>query len=374
MLLLGHMRLTFWISLATVMYAYVGYALLLRVLVLFRSRPVHSAPIQPTVSIIIAAHNEERHLPDKLSNLYALDYPKERLQIVIASDGSTDRTNAILAQHSQHITTVSLAAPAGKAGALNAAVAAANGKILVCMDVRQSVAADAITQLVSCFADPSIGAVSGELHLEGENGEPSQDGLGIYWKIEKLVRKLESTTGSVVGVTGALFAMRRELYVPLPPGTLLDDVLTPLQIARFGKRVLFLETAVARDRIFTQRGKEFTRKVRTLTGNYQLLQLAPWLLTPQNPLLFRLISHKLLRLAVPLLLLLMLFTSACINSPFYNTVTVLQLLLYALALLGTVRPASRRLRVISIAHTFVMLNVAAAVAFYNLLAGRARWA
>ena len=368
------MRFLFWSSLALVAYAYVGYAVLLGVLARFRSRPVHTAPIQPFVSVLLAVHNEATNLPRKLASLYGLAYPPEQMEIVVASDGSTDHTNRILREHADRVHSVLLPTPTGKASALNHAVAASRGEILVFMDARQSVDPQAVAQLVSCFADPSVGAVSGELHLEADDGSPSPDALGIYWKIEKAVRKLESATGSVVGVTGALFAMRRELFVPLPPGTLLDDVLTPMYVARAGRRVLFLEHAIARDRIFVQPGKEFARKVRTLTGNYQLLQLAPWLLTTRNPLLFRLLSHKLLRLAVPLLLLLMLVSSALIASPAYRVLLLLQLTLYAMALVGALRPATRQCRVISIAYTFAMLNAAAAMAFYNLLAGRARWA
>ncbi len=368
------MRLLFWFSLAVIGYAYVGYLLLLMLLARRKTLPVLAGPVRPRVSILIAAHNEEGNLPRKLENLYRLRYPAELLQIVVVSDGSTDRTATILAEHSTRVTGVLLTSPQGKAAALNAAVAAAQGDLLVFMDVRQSVDADAVSELVACFADPAVGAVSGELHLETPEGRPSPDALGIYWKLEKLVRKLESATGSVVGVTGALFAMRRALFVPLPAGTLLDDVLTPMQVARQGKRVLFLESAAARDRIFTQKGKEFSRKVRTLTGNYQLLQLAPWLLSPQNPLLFRFISHKLLRLVVPFFLLLLLISSALSPGVLFRVALVLQLLLYLGALMGALLPTSRRWRFISVAYTFTMLNVAAAMAFYNFIAGRARWA
>lgn len=368
------MRVVFWLSLAVVTYAYVGYAVLLALLARIRTQPVQTGAIQPVVSIILAVHNEQANLIRKLDNLSALNYPSPRLEIVVASDGSTDRTNALLAQRAPPITPVYLPVSGGKALALNAAVAVAHGEILVFMDARQTVDPDAIARLAACFADPSVGAVSGELHLETEDGRPSPEALGIYWRIEKLVRKLESATGSVVGATGALFAMRRELYSPLPAGTLLDDVLTPMNVVRAGKRVLFLDTAIARDRIFSERGKEFSRKVRTLTGNYQLLQLAPWLLSPRNPLLFRLVSHKLLRLVVPFLLLFMILGSAFAAGPLYRTAFVLQLLLYATALVGALSPGARRWRAVSIAYTFVLLNVAAAVAFYNLLAGRTRWA
>lgn len=365
----------FWISLALVAYAYVGYALFLMLLARARRLPVQCAPIRPTVSVVIAAHNEEANVERKLSYLYAMEYPPELLEIVFVSDGSTDSTNRILRAHAERIKVMELASPGGKAQALNHGVAAATGEILLFMDTRQSVDPDAVSALVPFFADPSVGAVSGELHLETPDGRPSPDALGIYWKIEKLVRKLESATGSVVGATGAIFALRRELYDPLPAGTLLDDVLTPMNAARKGKRVLFCEAAVARDRIFTAASKEFGRKVRTLTGNYQLLQLAPWLLSPgQNPLLFRLISHKLLRLLVPALLVCMLLASAAAPSRFLHALFGLQLLLYLIALLGALRPETRHFRLVSIAYTFVMLNVAAAMAFYNFVRGRARWA
>ena len=229
---------------------------------------------------------------------------------------------------------------------------------------------NAVSELVACFADPDVGAVSGELLLETAPGLPSANALGIYWKIEKAVRKLESASGSVVGVTGAIYAIRRELYTEIPRGTILDDVFVPMNVARMGKRVVFQASAIARDRLFSEKGKEFSRKVRTLTGNYQLLRLAPWLLSPANPLLFRFISHKLLRLAVPLLLILMLVASAIARGPVYRAVFGLQILFYVLAAFGTLSPSTKKFKPIAIANTFVMLNAAAALAFYNFVAGR----
>jgi hypothetical protein len=145
-----------------------------------------------------------------------------------------------------------------------------------------------------------------------------------------------------------------------------------MHVSRMGKRVVFQPSAIARDRIFSEKGKEFSRKVRTLTGNYQLLRLAPWLLSPANPLLFRFISHKLLRLLVPLLLILMLAASAVSGGPFYRTVFWLQILFYVLAAFGTLSPPTKKFKPVAIANTFVMLNAAAALAFYNFVAGRNR--
>ena len=366
------MRLLFWLCLVIIGYAYAGYPLLLRAF--GRRRPVRCAPITPSVSIVIAARNEELTLPAKLTSLQGLDYPRNLLQIIVVSDGSTDGTADLLSAARENILPVILESPAGKAGALNRGVGCANGEILVFLDARQTVDLNAIRELVSCFADPEVGAVSGELMLEDAHNVPAADGLGIYWKIEKMTRRLESETGSVIGVTGAIYAMRRELYRPVPPGTLLDDVLIPMQVARAGRRVIFHAGAIARDRVFAQGAREFGRKVRTLTGNYQLLRLAPWLLSPANPLLFRLISHKLLRLAVPLLLVLLLIASTGTPGLFFRAALIAQLVFYAMALVGFVAPSARRQRAVSIPYTFTMLNIAAAMAFYNFLGGRTRWA
>jgi cellulose synthase/poly-beta-1,6-N-acetylglucosamine synthase-like glycosyltransferase len=366
------MRLLFWLCFAITAYAYFGYAIWLRLYVGLHRRPVLKSPITPSVSIIIAARNEEARLPAKLESLRLLDYPPERLQIVIASDGSTDGTADILREQIPYILPVILDESNGKASALNEAVRRATGEILVFLDARQAVEPNSVSELASCFADPAVGAASGELLLETAAGEPTGDALGIYWKIEKAIRKLESASGSVVGVTGAIYAIRRELYTEIPAGTLLDDVFIPMNVARLGKRVVFQPSAIARDRLFSEKGKEFSRKVRTLTGNYQLLRLAPWLLSAANPLLFRFISHKLLRLLVPLFMVVMLAASAVAGGPFYRAIFWLQIVFYLLAALGMLNPSLRRFKPAAIAGTFVMLNAAAALAFYNFIAGRNR--
>jgi biofilm PGA synthesis N-glycosyltransferase PgaC len=364
------MKLLFWLCLALTIYAYVGYPIWLWLFVRVRNQPILRRHMVPAVSIVMAARNEEANLPAKLEALRGVDYPSDQLQIVIASDGSTDRTASILREHGSRIMPVILDESRGKACALNEAVKFATGEILVFLDARQSVERDAVSELISCFADSSVGAVSGELLLETASNAPSPDALGVYWKIEKTVRKLESASGSVVGVTGAIYAIRRELYTEMPAGTILDDVFIPMHVARTGKRVVFQPSAIARDKLFSEKGKEFSRKVRTLTGNYQLLRLAPWLLSPANPLLFRFISHKLLRLLVPLLLLLMLVASAVSHGSFYRAVFWLQVLFYVSAALGGLIPAAKKFKPVGIASTFVMLNAAAALAFYNFAVGR----
>jgi len=362
----------FWFSFSVTVYAYFGYAGFLWILNRLRPEPVAPGQFEPSVSIIIAARNEEQSLPGKLENLYALQYPEDRLQIVIVSDGSTDDTNKILFAHKTFVTPVLIGSGSGKAYALNEGVKHATGDVLVFFDSRQTVAPQSIKNLLRSFADPTIGAVSGELILQSMNGTEGSDGLGIYWKLEKFVRRMESATGSVVGVTGAIYAIRRDLYTPMPPGTILDDVFIPMNVVLKGKRVIFDPSAVAKDRIFSERGKEFSRKVRTLTGNYQLLRFAPWLLTPRNPLLFRFICHKLLRLVVPLLLFAMLITSAFAQGSLYREVFWAQISMYALAILGWILPVTKKSRLVSIPNTFLILNIAAVLAFCNFVVGRQR--
>ena len=364
------MRDVFWLSTALIAFTYVGYPMLLWVIARRRSRPVLKAAYQPAISIVMAARNEGRRLPQKLENLRRLDYPAHLVQVIVVSDGSQDDTEEVLRQRGADLTAIILPKSVGKAVALNAAVATATGELLVFLDVRQTVDPDALQELTANFADAGVGAVSGELLLKDSTSSGTGDAVGLYWKIEKVVRRLESESGSVVGVTGALYAIRRSLFTELPPKLILDDVLVPMRIAKMGWRVLFEPKAIARDTIFVERGKEFNRKVRTLTGNYQLLQIAPWLLTPRNPLLLRFLCHKMLRLVVPLLLLVSLVSSLLAAGLLFKVLFWLQVAIYLAAVVGHKIPTSKRFRVVAVATTFVTLNAAAAVALYNFLSGK----
>jgi poly-beta-1,6-N-acetyl-D-glucosamine synthase len=202
---------------------------------------------------------------------------------------------------------------------------------------------------------------------DGETGR----GLGLYWRVEKKIRELEAASGSVVGATGALYAARRELLVPVPQDTILDDVFLPMNVARKGARVVFDARARAWDSPNLGDRREFARKVRTLSGNYQLLRLAPWLLKSEDPLRFEFVSHKLMRLLVPFALAGMLISSALMDDIAYRIATVGQLAFYAL---GGIALARLRLgpleRVADAACTFVVLNAAALVAFMNFVTGK----
>jgi len=368
------MKWVFWMSATFIAYTYLGYPLWLWIRSRWCRKPVRSGPYIPFLSIIMIVRNEEKVLPRKLRNLLDLNYPDESLEIVMVSDGSTDSTNQILSEHTANprIRVILNPQQQGKAAGLNAAMSSVRGEIVVFTDARQQIEPDAIRVLVENFADPEIGCASGELMLgDPETGEAEQ-GMGMYWRIEKAVRELESAVGSVVGATGAIYGVRRKLLVNVPDEAILDDVYIPMHVVRRGARVIFDPRARAWDSPDQGTAQEFTRKVRTLSGNYQLLQLAPWLLTSANPLRFQFVSHKVLRLVVPFALLATLLASFLTPGVFYRGAVILQLAFYTLSFLGLAHFLRRGplARVADAARTFVLLNTAAAVAFANFAAGR----
>lgn len=362
----------FWGAAFLIFYAYLGYAGWLWLRARLRPWPVIRGENEPYLSIVMVVRNEELWLEEKLQNLLRLDYPPERCQIVVASDGSSDRTETILRHYASdsRVQIMMNQLSRGKAAGLNDAIDLASGEVVLFTDVRQKLEPGAVRELMKNFVDPAIGCVSGALMLgDAEAGEASK-GLSLYWRIEKTIRELESASGSVVGATGAIYAVRRELLTEVPEGTILDDVYIPMQVVRQGKRVVFEPQARAWDTPNLGADREFARKVRTLSGNYQLLQLAPWLLTAANPVRFEFVSHKLLRLVVPFALAVLLISSMLLSGTVYRIALWLQVLFYGLSAVGRLRPRGSLARISDAALTFVLLNGAAAVAFVNFLTGR----
>jgi poly-beta-1,6-N-acetyl-D-glucosamine synthase len=362
----------FWIAAGVIGYAYAGYVLWLWIRAFWRPWPVQRGACEPFVSVVMVVRNEEAVLREKLRNLLDLQYPPERCQIVVVSDGSTDGTETILREAAQNPRVHGLfnQLARGKACGLNDAMGLAQGEIVIFTDARQKIEPGAVRLLLENFADPQVGAVSGELMLGNREGGEEGRGMGLYWRIEKRVRVLEAASGSVVGATGAIYAVRREFVSEVPAETILDDVFIPMNVVRKGLRVGFDPRARAWDTPDLGREREFRRKVRTLTGNYQLLQLAPWLLRGENPLRFEFISHKLTRLVVPFALVAALVASGLLPGPLYRTAFWLQVGFYALSLLGWTRWRLGWVsRLADGAHTFVVLNAAALVAFGNWLTG-----
>lgn len=336
------MELLFWISAVVIAYVYAGYPLLLAGWARLAPRPARRAEFPagawPPISIIVAARNEAAQLPARIQNLLTIEYDGPR-EIIVVSDGSTDGTAEALAAFGDRIRLVEIPA-GGKPRALNAGVSAATADLLVFADARQHFDRGALPALVSNFADPAVGGVTGELVLDCETG-PSEstigDGVGAYWKYEKWLRRHEALVHSVLGATGAIYALRRSCWRPLPEDTLLDDVLAPMRAVLDGHRIVFDEAARAYDRTAPDASAEVRRKRRTLAGNYQILAHEPRLLLPiANPVWLQYVSHKVGRLVVPWALLALFGSSAVLASAawIYAAAFAAQGLFYGLALVG----------------------------------------
>lgn len=357
-------------------YTYVGYPALIGAL--SKLRPMRTArdeAFTPSVSVLMSAYNAADYLDRKLDSILALDYPEDKLEILVYSDGSTDETEAILERRSSQeprIRFVRGASRRGKPTALNALRALAHGEVIFMTDVRQTFNRGALRSLVRHLADASVGCVSGNLVIEGDAGS------GVYWKYEKWIREREANFRSVPGVTGAIYVLRAADLEDIPEDTILDDVLIPMRLRVKGKKVLFEPEAHAYDTAADD-DREFSRKVRTLAGNFQLFSRMPSLLTPlTNPSWLETMSHKGLRLAGPWLLSALAASSIryAIRPPKHASKTSIafaralaagQIVFYGAAALG---PRAGKLP--GVARTFVVMNAAAAVGFMRFLRGNQR--
>lgn len=366
----------FWAAVCLLIYIYAGYPLILYIWAKLNPRSyLRNKEYEPSVSILVVAHNEAANVSERLDNLLALDYPRHRLEIILASDGSTDDTVTLARRYvPQGVSVFEFGIHRGKPAVLNELVPLAKGNIIVLADMRQRFEPTALRALVAPFVDIRIGAVTGELILTGDkNGSAAGEGVGFYWKYEKFIRRQETMIDSTVGVTGAIYAMRRSLFSPIASDTLIDDVLIPMNIVRQGYRVVYEPTARAHDRKAVSTDKEFARKVRTIAGNYQLLLRHAWLLNPfLNRLWWQTISHKYCRLLSPPCLVLALAANyRLLHLPEYQLLFVLQVIFYVAAYFGYVNEAlAKTTPFISVPYTFCLLNWATVVALFRFISGR----
>ena len=345
-------------ALALVLYSYAGYPLICFLRARLLPMSLARRSVKPQVTVIIAAYRETETIARKLDDLRAQTYPQNLTEVVVACDGAEDDTAARARQAAaawgDRCKVLELAR-AGKPAALNQAVAVAQGEILIFTDARQPLSKNAIKALVKGLADETVGAVSGQLVLEGDAP------VGAYWRYEAAIRRWEGQSGSTIGVSGALYALRKSLFSPLPAETVLDDLLVPMRVRLSGRRVAFEPAAQAFDRA-EKSDREFFRKVRTLAGNFQLLLLAPELFFPwRNPSWFDFCSHKLSRLFVPYALVGLFLSSLALPHPLGPLLFFCQVIAYAVALLRlcNLLPAWR---IFGLAETLVVLNAAAVVA------------
>ena len=356
------------------LYTLAGYPLLLGLLARWRPRPVRKAPWRTSVSIILPVYNGERWIGAKLESILKLEYPAELVEILVVSDGSTDATESIVRQFAGRRKIRLLAVPRrGKASALNTALEQAGGEILFFTDVRQQLSPPSLANLVDCFADPTVGAASGELVIRDGAGIEEAN-VEIYWKYEAWIRRQMSSVDSVLGATGCIYAMRRDLAAPLPEDTLLDDIHLPLGAFFRGYRVILDGSARAFD-YPTSLATEFRRKVRTLAGAYQLMRRYPALLGPGNRMWIHFVSHRLARLLMPYALIAMAVSSFGLPAPWNRYAVAAQAIFYGVAWADSHLSGQGVLkRLTSPARTFTVLMAASLCAAVILFVpGRDLW-
>ena len=369
----------FWVSLTGVFYTFIGYIILMALLAKCFPRPTVKGAVKeaPKVSVVLVAYNEGERIRARLENLLASEYPGDKLEIVVVTDGSSDGTPSIVKEFAdRNVRLLAQSDRGGKAACLNVGVPAASGDIVVLCDARQRFAVETIPNLVANFADERVGAVSGELFIESSSSSVG-GGVDIYWKLEKIVREAEARFSSVIGATGAVYAIKRELFQPIPPDTLLDDVLIPMQIATQGHRVGFDPSAPAFDPQTTDPVQEKRRKRRTLAGNFQLLFRYPgWMMPWRTGLWWQLISHKYSRVCAPALMLVMFVSNALLcPKPLYEWIFYAHCGFYLLAAMGALLKGIKT-KLLSIPSGFVFLNLMSVLGLWDYLRGtyrQGRW-
>lgn len=338
----------FWGAVAVIAWVYAGYPIVLGIAATLRHRPVRKGPVEPTVSVIVCAYNEARHIRRKLDEVLALDYPAERLEVIVASDGSTDATDEIVREYGPRVKLLAIGHRGGKTAAQNAAVAIATGEILVFSDVTTIYPRGNLRAMVANFADPSVGCVSGDLLYRRDpgNGSPEAEGRAVFWGYERQLRLWESRVHSMIGAAGCAYAMRRHLYLPLDPAVI-SDFVGPGKVTERGFRTVLETGAPAYEPTESRSlGEELHRRARIITRGLRGAFHMPALLNPlRHPwLAMQLWSHRVLRWLVPVFLLALLASSVplAVSGGAYAAALALQLAIYGA---GGVAWGLERLRV-----------------------------
>lgn len=355
-------------------YIYFGYPALIWVLARVRPRPVARAEVTPTMSVVVAVHNEEEVIEEKIRNSLAVDYPADRLEILIVSDGSTDRTDTLTRRMSGPRVRLIRMPRGGKAEALNAGAAAATGDILVLTDANVALAPNALRVLARSFADPEVGGVSGKKKYVIRTGsDTTEQGENLYWRWDQWQKKLESTIGSMFAADGTLYAVRRELYVPIADPAQADDIAISARVVLQGYRLIFDPTAEAYEEAPTEGRDEFRRKVRVTNHSVRALLNLGSALWSSGFYSVELLSHKLIRHLIPFFLVLLLLSNAWLAREWtlFRVALALQLVFYILAIAGALLRHRRggALKVFSVPYYFCLVNAAALLGVLSILRG-----
>ncbi|HEX8845396.1 MAG TPA: glycosyltransferase family 2 protein [Pyrinomonadaceae bacterium] len=374
-------EIVFWLSAAALLYTYIGYPLLLMLMARLRPRAVRArADWTPSVTFIITAYNEERDLAAKLENTLALDYPKESLEIIVASDCSTDRTDEIVRSFARRgVRLHRQRERLGKTAAQNAAVELANGEIILFSDATTLYQPDVLRVLMPCFADPTVGCATGRVVYTDQSATSVGHGTRSYWSYEFLLRKNESTVCSLIGVCGCMYAVRRSAYVPLYHEACSDFIIATKMVEQ-NLRAVYEPAAVCMEETNEHAGKELKTRVRIITQTFADLWRNRAMMNPFRSGFYavQLLSHKVMRYLVPLFLILILAASATLaaHSIYFAIILAGQLCVYGVATLAwMLERIGVHSRLLALPQYFVLGNLASLIAFYKFLSGEryARW-
>ena len=371
----------FWFLLLSILYCYFGYPLLLYSTSRILHQHIRKSSFEPTVSIVLSAWNEEDVIQKKIENLLSLDYPREKIEILIGSDGSTDQTNALVKQFTDsRVHLIENTHRRGKMVTINSLVEKAKNNFVLFTDARQKFEPNAIKVLMSNFADSNIGCVSGELIFSKKGGATAQ-GINLYWNYEKFIRRGESAIHSMLGATGAIYAIRKELFTKIPETVVLDDMFVPFKIIQKGYRAVFDSDAKAYDEAADSPREEYRRKARTLFGNYQIFWAFRDMFNPfKSPIAVQLFSHKFLRVLIPFFMIAIFFINGAIllnrgvlqyAPAFYVGTFVIQIIFYSMAIIGCLARHQKYgiLKLVSkicyIPYVFCLLNFSALIGFFR---------
>lgn len=375
------MTVIFWVSLLIIAYTYIGYPVLVYLLSLVFRRRVKKSDIYPKVSILISAYNEEKFIEAKIKSILELDYPQDKIEVLIGSDGSNDKTDSIVMKYitshqvtespshqksSENIKLFRLQLREGKPSVLNSLAEQVKNEILVFTDARQRLEKSSLKELVANFSDDKVGSVSAELIFSDADKNNAQ-GISLYWQYEKFIRLSESKLGSMLGATGAMYAIRKELFPALPKDLILDDVYIPLKSVEKGFRAIFEPKAIIFDSVSCDAEEEFQRKARTLTGNFQIFTLLKKLFNPfVSPIAIQLFSHKFLRLTMPFFLICLFVSNVFIlDEGIPRAIFITQVIFYILAIMGLFTNTLKK--VTNVPKMFLVMNTAAVVGLYRFL-------
>lgn len=366
-------EIVFWTSIFLIFYTYAGYSILVIVLSRFFNNKVGKKDITPKVTFLITAYNEEKNIAQKLENTLSLDYPKGKLEILVASDGSTDRTEEIVKGYAfRGVRLLRVEGRVGKTATQNAAIKAATGEIVIFSDATTTYEKNNIKNIVRNYADPAVGAVSGRYEYFNPTDAAIGTGNILFWKYENLIKSSQTRIKTISGCCGCIYSVRKNAYEPLPPD-IISDLCEPLKILEKGYRIVFEPDAVAYEETTERAGEEFKMRIRVISRGMRGLFYMKKLFNPfKFPFIsFQLFSHKILRWLIPFFMIGILLSNLfLLDRPFYKITMALQAAFYGMAVIAWLgEKAHLQLKIFSIPLYFSTVNIASLVSLYKTLKG-----